>query len=186
MKNWFLLYGPSNIEKQAPGSDLIPAQFLPFYTSSPKFPSSAVPLWFQDSSNEVLSQFQLSSTAVPPQFQRWPLGWLLGWPLDLESDLVRKNLVGRAEELEWNRRNSAGIRIEQGCLFLQVPSTLAPISLFCPPLLRAKSHLKEGRPWTTFLSRSNEGRRFFQFAIENFKRRPLVCRPNGYQQQKVT
>ncbi len=36
---------------------------------------------------------------------------------------------------------------------------------------------EEGRPWMTFLSRSNEGRRFFQFAIENFKRRSLVSCP---------
>ncbi len=47
-------------------------------------------------------------------------------------------------------------------------------SLYDLPFLGAKSHLKEGRPWMTFLSRSNEGRRFFQFAIENFKRRPLT------------
>ncbi len=93
-------------------------------------------------------------------------------------DLVQKNLIGSVEELEWNQRNLAGIGIEPGCLFLQVPSTLAPISLFGPPLLRAKSHLKEGRPWMTFLSRSNEGRRFFQFAIENFKRRPLAFNLN--------
>ncbi len=48
-------------------------------------------------------------------------------------------------------------------------------SLYDLPFLGAKSHLKEGRPWMTFLSRSNEGRRFFQFAIENFKRRSLKC-----------
>ncbi len=36
------------------------------------------------------------------------------------------------------------------------------------------SHLKEGRPWMNFLNRPNEGRRFFQFAIEIFKRRPLI------------
>ncbi len=38
MQNWFFAYGPSNMEKQAPGSNLIPSQFLPFYTTSPNFP----------------------------------------------------------------------------------------------------------------------------------------------------
>ncbi len=36
MQDWFLSYGPSNMEKMAPGSDLTPTQFLPFYTRSPK------------------------------------------------------------------------------------------------------------------------------------------------------
>ena len=42
--------------------------------------------------------------------------------------------------------NSAGIETEQGCLFLYVPSTIAPMSLFDLPFLGAMSHLKEGRP----------------------------------------
>ena len=100
--------------------------------------------------------------------------------------LVQKNLVGSAEELEWNRRNLAGIGTEPVCLFLHVPNTLAPISLFGLPFLVAKSHLKEGRPWMTFLSRSNEGRRFFQFAIENFKRRSLIQSCTLMYDQKIS
>ncbi len=128
----------------------------------------------------VLIRFQPSSSdsiPVPPHLQKVssrPDSISAKQTLDWKSDLVRKNLVGSVEELEWNRRNLAGIRTEQGCLLLHVPSTLAPISLFGLPFLGSKSHLKEGRPWMTFLSRSNEGRRFFQFAIENFKRRPLI------------
>ena len=71
-----------------------------------------------------------------------------------------RNLVGSTEELERNRRNSAGIGTEPGCLYLHVPSTLALISLFGLPFLWAESHLKEGR-WRSTI--------FLQFAIENFK-----------------
>ena len=90
-------------------------------------------IWFYPSSSTsipVAQNFRTSSS-VPPD-------WI--------SDLVRKNLVGSAEELEWNRRNCAGIRTEPGCLFLHVPNTLAPIFLFYLPLLGAKSHLNEDRP----------------------------------------
>ncbi len=59
------------------------------------------------------------------------------------SDL---NLVESTEELEWNRRNSAGTRTELGCLFLHVSSALAPMSLFDLPILKAKSCPKEGQP----------------------------------------
>ena len=51
----------------------------------------------------IWSQFHPSSCAVPQQFQRLPVGWLLGWPLDWKSDLVRKNLGGTRLESEQNQ-----------------------------------------------------------------------------------
>ena len=91
------------MEKQTPGSNLIPSQFLHFHSSG---------------------------TKLPYQFHR----------------LDRENLVGSAEELEWNWGNSVGIGTEPGCLFPHLPSTLTPISHFDLTFFGAKSSLKEGRP----------------------------------------
>ncbi len=113
----------------------------------------------------VLTWFLSSSTALPLTLQCILFG--------------SKESRWKCGGLEWNRRNCAGIGTEPGCLFLHVPSTRflpAPISLFDIPFLLAKSRLKEGRPWMTFLSRSNEGRLFFQFAIEYSKRRSLTSK----------
>ncbi len=48
-------------------------------------------------------------------------------------------------------------------------------------ILDAQNWPKKYWPWMTFLSRSNKGRRFFQFATEEFKCRPLIywklCHP---------
>ena len=59
--------------------------------------------------------------------------------------------------------------------FLHVPPTLAPNVMFQWTVLAVQNWPKNCWPWMTFLSRSNTGRRFFQFATEEFKCRPLKC-----------
>ncbi len=55
-----------------------------------------------------------------------------------------------------------------------VPPTLAPNLMFQWTVLSVQNWPKNCWPWMTFLSRSNTGRRFFQFATEEFKCRPLL------------
>ncbi len=81
----------------------------------------------------------------------------------------RQILAGTGLDWKASGRNQKG----SGYLFLHVPTTLAPNLIFQWTVLAVQNWPKNCWPWMTFLSRSNTRRRFFQFATEEFKCRPL-------------
>ena len=113
-------------------------------------------------------------------------------------DLLRKVIQGQqflgqfwtARTVHWNIKFGARVggtwrnwypdpfRPESGCLFLHVPVTLEPKFGFCLTHPGVNRWPKRNWPWTTFLSRPNEVGRFFQFATEYFKCRPLITFSN--------
>ena len=104
--------------------------------------------WFRSSSSEILPNSHRISSQVGPIFR----------------PMVNLTASG------WNQKGS-------GYLFLHVPPTLAPNFIFQWTVLTVQNWPKNCWPWMTFLSRSNTGRQFFQFATEEFKCRPLMsCR----------
>ncbi len=119
--------------------------------------------WFRSGSN-LVPPTHSSSSQNPTNFLR----------TRFKLNLFRRKFVWSTEELEWNRRNLLGIRLEPGCRFLHVPCTLAPKSIFHQIFLGFRKWPKKVWLWPNCLSRSNEGRRNFRFATERFKCRPLL------------
>ena len=116
MQNWFFPYGPSNMEKQAPGSDLIPAQCLPFYISPPKFPFQFLRITRLNFSQTdtwravaVPTQFHPSSSAVPAVAAGVTVGVTIGLGIWFGWKESRWKCGGTAvepEELGWNRNRT--------------------------------------------------------------------------------
>ncbi len=106
-------------------------------------------------------------------------GLILGPTVGVTVGLIKiqSNSIRKLMAVCWNWNGSGGTRLEseknQGVCF-HVSCTIAPKCFYVSPFLGSKVNLVKGRPWMTFLSRSNEGGQKFHFATEYFKCRPFI------------